>query len=77
MTPRAQYHEESGVDALAIKTEARKLTSSKAAHEALSQTRRRDSEDRRVPARALCREHRAALHATYNSRNALGDSSGL
>jgi hypothetical protein len=71
---RAQYYEESGVDALAIKTEARKLTSSKAAHEALSQTRRRTVKTDEFLKYVRCvGEHRAALHATYNSRNALGD----
>jgi hypothetical protein len=75
---RNQYYEESGINVVAAKTEARKLTHSRVAHEALSQTRKKTVKTAEFREYVRCLgTNKADFDATYNSRNALGDKFSL
>jgi hypothetical protein len=69
---RNQYYEESGINVEAAKTEARKLTHSRVAHEAPLRLGRKLSRPQSSENTMLGNEQ-ADFDATYNSRNALGD----
>jgi hypothetical protein len=72
---RNQYYEE--INVRSAKTEARKLTHSRVAHEALSQTRKKTVKTAEFREYVRCLGTQADFDATYNSRNALGDKFSL
>jgi hypothetical protein len=75
---RNRYYADSGIDAVRVKTERRKLTHSREAHEELSQTRKKTVVSAEFIQYVRCvGRHWPAFDATYNSRNALGDKFSL